>query len=388
MELGYEVAGNRVNEVARIKELSKQFDVEAYFISGSRESAEQSKLLSFWFERRIGNVHLLPSIYRVYGTYLLWIVLLSIVVCLEILVDNLTKRIDLVITRVSTASLPILLLCKIMRIPSLYNTLSVPFSYKQVSTLGGIAFQNPISRNIMKVVDYACLSLAGTIAVSGHEAVNEIRSQARFVSSEKVVQLPFPLPEFFFKTLPHSSQDKIVLKFLGSLNDMYDFSPLIEAVAELNSEGLETELIVSGSGKQRKPLEELVKSRNISNVQFKEANLPRSQIPRELSNATAVVIPLRDSVPGVPIKGIEAMALGIPVIISNVKDLKTFINGKSCIVVKQNNKAGWKEGIMQIGNPLIRGKIVQGAKAVAEQYRPGKNIEAISAIIKNLQKVK
>ena len=170
-----------MTETGRIKELVENFDLDAYFISGSKRADVQSQLFSFWFEGlKSGQIHLLPNIKKIYGLKLAWGFLLSIVVCVEILTSHLARSINLVITREPEASVLVLAMCKVVKVKTLYNA-DPPFPHKAVNELGGVAFQNPITRSMMKVLDYACLTLASFVAVPDQQAQKELRDGAGFV---------------------------------------------------------------------------------------------------------------------------------------------------------------------------------------------------------------
>jgi glycosyltransferase involved in cell wall biosynthesis len=381
VELGFAVVGNRVTATERIKELAEDFDVEAYFISGSKRLDEQSRLISFWFEGgKIGDIHLLPNLTQTYGLKLASGFFLSIVVCFEIIAARSRRKLPLVITREPVSSVLVLLACKILRIRSLYDA-DPPFPYKVADTIGGVAFQNPITRTLMQMVDYACLALANAVAIPDRQAEKELRAETHFVHPKRIVRLPFPIPASFFDTKLNAPEDRISLKFLGFLYDLYDFQPLIEAVGELGESGLKIELIVIGSGEQKETLLEFVRAKGFQNVHISEGAIPRSQIPSELADATGVVIPLRKAISGVPLKSVEAMAIGVPVLISNPRDSTIFSDGNTCICLEENSRGQWKSAIFRLRDRATRERVVLGAKVIAEQYRPGKNKAAIRALI-------
>jgi glycosyltransferase involved in cell wall biosynthesis len=380
--LGRLVAGDRVNEVARIKELSEAFDVDAYFISGTKTSSEQSLILSFWFQKKMDEVHLMPNANPIYGFRLAWTFFLSLVVCLEILVVHARRRIDLVICRISS-TFPVLLFCRIIGIKTLYNVLSVPFSYKEGRTLGGVAFQIPLVRNMMRIIDYACLMLADNIAVSNPEVITEIKAEIEFVGLDKIVLMPYPVPGYFFDEIPSMvPKNKLILGFMGNISNSYEFEPLIEAVGALRSTGLDLELRLYSSGEERKRLEKIVQTKQINNVFFGDANFPRPLIPQQLAKLSAVVLPFRNTVTsGIPIKGIEAMAFGLPVLVSNPTDPTVFVDGETCICIEENTKERWISGILRLTNQKILERIGAGARRLAERYKPGNNNSVIKLVI-------
>jgi glycosyltransferase involved in cell wall biosynthesis len=109
--------------------------------------------------------------------------------------------------------------------------------------------------------------------------------------------------------------------------------------------------------------------------------VPREELIQALRECTAVVVPFSSGVTVVPIKAIEAMAVGAPVIVANPWDLKIFRDGETCIVVSSDTPRGWQEAIMRAVDPKYRLSVIRTARAEAEAFRSSQNVEVILGIL-------
>jgi len=380
--LGYKTGGDVANEVARLSELSNEFDLRGYLSIDIDNLADTTKVLDFWFGKTVPRIALLPTPRLRYGFRLFWGVVLGMYVSIAMILTRLGEPVEIVLTRYSISSLPVLLTSKILRIRSVYNVLTVPFGYKEAGLLGGVAFANPITRAAFRLIDYACLYLADFVAIGSPADSKEIL-QKTGIPERKVISLVYPLPDYFFGTTSKPRQtDGITLAYFGSISAYYDFGPLIEAVHELSKDGVRVNLRIQGSGPGSGELRTMIDSRQPQNVTFNEVAIPRSSIPSELGSVSAIVLPLRKmSTSALPIKSIEAMALGIPLVVSNPSDSSVFLDGETCLCVRENSKAAWKTALLRLQDASTVERVINGGREVASAYRPGQNNAALLAIL-------
>jgi glycosyltransferase involved in cell wall biosynthesis len=234
---------------------------------------------------------------------------------------------------------------------------------------------------VFKLADYCLLQTADYVGVASRACAQDLVAVFGSGYQGKIVFLPYPVPDQLFSyPLEITAPADIVLVFDGSISPVYEFSHLISAVEEMNNAGQHVFLVIYSSQQGRRMLRAQASAR-ASFLSFRDL-VPRHELIEALRQATAVVIPTSNHLErGVPIKAIEAMALGVPVIISNPRDAEVFRDGETCVVVPDNTPRGWREAIMRTIAPECREKIVREARAEAEKSRCSHNLEIISEIL-------
>ena len=376
------VRGDKVNEVARIRELSQTFDLDAYVLADSRGAKERREISDLWFDGPPSNVHYLPTL-RGRVHFLPNLLVLGVYVSMVLLIKSLSERIDLVLTRFSVASLPVLAACRILRIRSVFNVPAAPFEYKDSKVMGGVVRANPLFRTLTRASDYGCLSLCNYIAIPSPAARVEVQKDLGRGIGSKIIALPHPIPAYFFdQNLRRWDGDETVLKFLGNIHPKYDFLPLVQAVGVLGEKGMKISLQILSSGSGADWAERLLGGNVPPNVSQTDASYPRRRVPALLQDATAVVVPLKDGVTvDVTLKSIEAMALGIPVLQTRLTDPELLVDGRTCIGVGRNTSEDWQAALVRLQDKSLVERVIAGGKKVADLYRPGRSGEVLSSLI-------
>jgi glycosyltransferase involved in cell wall biosynthesis len=126
---------------------------------------------------------------------------------------------------------------------------------------------------------------------------------------KKAVIMSNPLnPEFLNKRYTGPRKDLIVT--VGRLDENKNQAMLIHAFAKIASEYPNLRLVIYGDGECREKLEDLVKSKGLSDRISLSGSI--SNVPEHICNARIFV--LTSNTEGMPNTLIEAMALGLPVI--------------------------------------------------------------------------
>lgn len=118
---------------------------------------------------------------------------------------------------------------------------------------------------------------------------------------------------------PIGSTDLI---YTGNLGTGQAFTPFFEGFARLDSD---TELAIIGDGERREELEALTKELDIDERVSFLGYIPRDEIPGRLAGAEISLVPLKTSYQldyARPTKLLESMAVGIPYIASNVREIE------------------------------------------------------------------
>ncbi len=381
MKVDESIGGYVANEVERIRVLSKEFVVYAFVLISLSNLMMVRAYTNIWFKGVNARITVLPYV-NVYGARILSRVAAGTIVGFSIVLLHLSKGVDLIISRDSAASIPVLLASKIAHVRFLYNALSVPFGYRETKLLGGYLMRGRGASYAMMLIDYFVLQKANYVGVATRDLDKELLAVFGRNYQRKVIILPFPVAEEFFScSLEVRPKSDVHLVYGGSVYGLYDFSHLVEALDAMARAGQGVSMAIYTREKGRQRLRGLVSERSFVTVRD---YVQRERLITILRDATAVVIPLSVGTPGISRKAVEAMALGTPVIISNPPDDGIFRDGETCVVVSENTAEGWRSAIMRVVVPEFRERIIRGAREEAEAFRSARNVEAIAGLLRNL----
>jgi glycosyltransferase involved in cell wall biosynthesis len=373
------ISGSKVVAVGHIKVLSRRFQVVAFVLVSARKFGKAQAYKNLWFEGADAKVVVLPCL-SIPGSVVFSKLLAAAIASLAIAHLHFVRRIGLLITRDSVSSLPLVILSKLIHIPVLYDTHSVSFASMESGLLGGSIMRNRIVAYTMRLIDYFVLQHAHFVGVVSTDSFTELISVFGSQFKDKIVTFPISIPDEFYNHSPETQHiSGIELIYNGSITPLYDFSELIKALKAMRSAGKRVLLTIYGTRFEREVVERW--DPGGSSIEFKD-QVPRRGIINILQQATAVVIPLSAETPGTPVKALEAMALGVPVIISYPHDRSLFRDGETCFVVSDNLWQSWEIAIMRATVPELREKVAKGAHAAVEPFRSTHTIDTVLRILK------
>ncbi len=176
-----------------------------------------------------------------------------------------------------------------------------------------------------------------------------------------------------------------ILLSIGRLTSWKGFDTLIRLISTIERT---TKLIIIGDGPERDHLQWLSKSLNVSDRVIFAGRIERNQIPYYLKAADRFI--LNSGYEGFPHIILEAMAVGTPVVASNIGGNKELIeNNINGILVE-------KDDINQIQSAIARltsdtnffGNIVRNARQTAARFTWQKTVTETIALFRNLRKHK
>jgi glycosyltransferase involved in cell wall biosynthesis len=178
--------------------------------------------------------------------------------------------------------------------------------------------------------------------------------------------LGLSLSEFPFE--PDGRQRNKVLG-VGGLSKYKGFDFLLRATRELMCRGIDIEVELVGDGKERSSLEALARKLNIMDRLTFRGWLPPDQVKNVMKQATMLVHPstgLGDAVPTV-IK--ESMAIGTPVVASNVAGVPELLDGGRCgVLVPPKSVEALVDAIRTLlANSAMRRNYADAARKQAEE---------------------
>ena len=167
---------------------------------------------------------------------------------------------------------------------------------------------------------------------------------------------------------------KFVIGFIGSLTAYEGLELLIEAVGRLGSEKADVGLVIVGDGHARSGLERLARRRLKPGQAIFTGQVPFGSVREYYSIIDLCPFPRRSYpicrlVP--PLKPLEAMALGIPVIVSDLDPLLEMVtDGRSGLVCQVDDPGSLKEKIQTIyENPELGRALAGEARKWVEKNR-------------------
>jgi glycosyltransferase involved in cell wall biosynthesis len=173
-------------------------------------------------------------------------------------------------------------------------------------------------------------------------------------------------PDFFTPFLKPFTQNKSTFNigFLGRLTQSKGIDLIFRAVAQLRDRGINSQIILCGSGSEEAALQKLAENLQISDCILWRGAVPHQQVPAELSQFDVLVLPSRSTPTWKEQFGhvlIEAMSMGIPVIGSNSGEIPNVIgrddlvfpeedyNGLADILAKLINDPEWRQETARYG---------------------------------------
>lgn len=142
---------------------------------------------------------------------------------------------------------------------------------------------------------------------------------------------------------------------------------LIEAFATLRKAGHDLRLRLAGNGPELAMLTEQSKQLGVSDDVFFLGNLDEAGIQLELQNADLFVLP--SMVEGIPVSVMEAMAVGVPVVATNVGGTGELVyNEITGLLVRASDSEALVSSILRlVGDPSLRRKLSRAARELVEE---------------------
>jgi glycosyltransferase involved in cell wall biosynthesis len=173
------------------------------------------------------------------------------------------------------------------------------------------------------------------------------------------------------------SVGELKLVAVGNLRAQKNISFLVSVVGELQH--LPISLDIYGEGPLKQQLHDYVESNDISNVRIMGSHPSPETFLRHYD--AFVLLPLYE---GFCLAMVEAMAVGLPCIISDIEVLKE-VSGSSQIYVNPANKDALTEKILLLyKNPELLSLYSKKARKIATKYTKESHLAALTQLYKNL----
>ena len=185
---------------------------------------------------------------------------------------------------------------------------------------------------------------------------------------------------------PYQSQGRPANRILavGRLAKHKGFDYLVRAVATLAARGTHTTLEFVGGGNQQEPLRTLAAQLGIADrVRFR-GWLPFPEVRRAMSEATLLVHPSEGLGDGLPNVVREAMALGTPVIASEVAGIPDALRDGCGVLVPPRNVDALAHAIAQLLNDPVRRQDIaaRARRRTEERYDLWQNGARLASVLR------
>lgn len=202
------------------------------------------------------------------------------------------------------------------------------------------------------------------------------------IDPERVVQLPNAVDiTRFEKAEPNLELKKklgldgsFVLGYVSNLDHFREGQEvLIEGVAKLRKRGINASLLLVGEGRRRKELEALAKKLGLGAAAVFTGNVPFDEVDSYYSLIDLFVVPRVDERAGrlvSPMKPFEAMAMEVPIMVSDLPALVEIAQDGRCAVFKHENPQDLADVAQDlIENPAKMTALVDAAKVWVKTER-------------------
>jgi len=235
-----------------------------------------------------------------------------------------------------------------------YGLLSLPLFFGQIPVIGtawgsDILIAPARSKAVMQVVKIVLKKSRYLIAVSAQLKAVMIRLGA---DANKIAVLPIGVDTKFFTPANNNGKKQFQILSLNSHEPVYNTGTIIEAIAEVKSQGMDIKAVFIGRGSETEKLKNLVSSLELDNCVFFPGRVPVNELLRLIQEST-VYISMASSA-GTPVSLLEAMACGVFPIVTDIPGHTDWIeSGFNGMLVPQGSVHLLAKAIMQAADKSI-----------------------------------
>jgi len=174
-------------------------------------------------------------------------------------------------------------------------------------------------------------------------------------------------PARFAAPTPVGAPRPFTVGFVGTLKPWHGLPALVEAFAALRAARPDARLRIVGDGPGRGALEEHLRARGLRDAADLVGAVAPAAVPAELRRMDAAVAPYPplERFYFSPLKVVEAMAAGVPVVASAVGDLPALVrDGGEGLLVPPGDPAALAGALLRLAaDPALRGRLGRAARA-------------------------
>lgn len=266
---------------------------------------------------------------------------------------------------------------------------SLPVVYSEHLWTKDYHLSNPIwERFQLQGLRYLDRFTKKTIAVS--ESVADFLLAKKITRKEKILVIPPPVREEFFKLRPYQKPKEVnfLVGSVGTLTKLKGYRYLVEAAKILANKNKFNKnnhfyFQIIGLGPEEEKLRRLIKRSKLE--EYFHLRPPLEKVGEAMRHFTVYVQPSLSESFGLATA--EAMAMGLPVVVTQVSGLKELVkNGKTGLVVPPRDPGALAEAIKKLlKDEQLRVKLGEAARRKAKrEFRSEKRFREIIKIYEEL----
>lgn len=216
-------------------------------------------------------------------------------------------------------------------------------------------------------------------------AINEALKQElvrRGVPAERISIAPNSVDVDRFKPIPRDDElkemlgvaDRFVLGFIGSIVDYEGLDDAVDCLALLERGGVKSALVIVGGGAAEAAVAARARERGVQDLVVMTGKVRPAAVPQYYSIIDVAVFPRKPSTVTEtvsPLKPLEAMAMGVPVVASNVAAQAEMIrDGDTGLLYAKGDTAAFAATVARIANdPLLARELAANGRRFVETER-------------------
>ena len=267
-----------------------------------------------------------------------------------------------------------------------------------LSVWGSDVYDFPYDNKIKMKIINKNLKFADSLSSTSH-CMAEQTKKVLSDSTKEINVIPFgvDLEEFNPAKYIKNNTDKIIIGNIKTLESKYGISDLIKATKlllnQLNKEGKEKlsekiEVHIYGEGSQKEELNSLIEDLNLEKKVYLKGRIKHKEVPNILSQFTIFCCTSILDSESFGVSVVEAMAMNVPVIATDVDGFKEVIKKDCGIIIKRkDSKMLYKAIYSLLVNPLLYETYkTNGRKNVINNFSWSNNVELIINAYEKMQK--
>ncbi|MCU6747759.1 MULTISPECIES: glycosyltransferase [Lachnospiraceae] len=279
-----------------------------------------------------------------------------------------------------------------------YGTLARLAGFKQMllSIWGSDVYDFPYESKIKKKILEKNVRYAKEIASTSFCMAEQLRK----VINEENLPIhitPFGVDTNLFDPYAYKEEQKdtIVIGNIKLLAPKYGIKETILAFEKLlkdediKKSGKSIVLEIYGDGEQKQELEHLIRDKELQDCVFLKGRIPNTQVPATLKHIDIFCAFSQLNSESFGVAVVEAMAMEVPVVVSDADGLKEVVKtGKTGYVIQRKDIEGCKEALKELVlDQSLRNEFGKnGRKRVEEYYNWENNVTTMEEIYENLYK--
>jgi glycosyltransferase involved in cell wall biosynthesis len=252
----------------------------------------------------------------------------------------------------------------------------------------GVDESNPVVK-LTKLVERCCLGFADH-ALAVHQAHLDALLRHGNPAKKFDIIMNVPDPRFFTRRSDSRlASDRFVLLYHGTIARRHGLESAVRAVEIARQTYDDIQLQIVGDGDDVERLSSLVDDLDMGDaVEIRRGRLPIEQLGPILDGASAGIVPLVDSAftrNMLPVKLLEYVALGIPVISSSLPNIRAYFDETMVLFFRSGDEEDLASKILQLrADPGLRNRLVVRADTFLEEHSWEREGERYCDVVESL----